>query len=119
MKLPIGGPLLLLHIEQVPGVAVFVLLQLVRYAKVDVALLKPVAAGVAILAIGAAAMGFLPASRGLAVFWESLSAPPVGWVSFFRDCHLTLFLFPAGVFICLRKVRWRSDSTVYYSPRAC
>jgi dolichyl-diphosphooligosaccharide--protein glycosyltransferase len=27
----------------------------------------------------------------------------VGWVSFFRDCHLTLFLFPAGVFICLRK----------------
>jgi dolichyl-diphosphooligosaccharide--protein glycosyltransferase len=102
--LPVGGFKLLLHIEQFPALAVFVVLQLVHRVGLSVSILKPVGALAPILFLGAAAIGLLMPSRGLSVFWTALtSSGQVSWLTFFRDYHLVLFLFPAGIFMTYRK----------------
>ena len=105
-QVPAGGFLPFFHVEFFPSLAVFVLLQLEHYLKVQGNALLSIGGVLAILFVAAPLFGLLKPSAAFAVFWAQFtSGNGSNWVTFFRDLHLVLFLFPAGVFLCFRKVR--------------
>ena len=105
-QVPAGGFLPFFHVEFFPSLAVFVLLQLEHYLKVQSNALLSIGGVLAILFVAAPLFGLLKPSAAFAVFWAQFtSGNGSNWVTFFRDLHLVLFLFPAGVFLCFRKVR--------------
>jgi len=109
--LPTGGFLPFLHLEFFPGFAVFVLLQLEQYLKIrdSVTLIGGV---MAILFAGAFALGILTPSPAFSIFLAQFaSGNGSNWLTFFRDLHLVLFLFPAGVFLCFRK---RTEGNIFF-----
>jgi len=100
------------YLEQFPGIAVFILLQIPQYAPQLRGLIAPIGGVASIVFVGAAVLGILIPSRGFSVFLSQLtSAQGSNWVTFFRDLHLILFLFPAGLVFLFRK---RNNVNLFY-----
>jgi len=109
--LPAGGFLPFLNLEFFPSFAVFVLLQLEQHLKLHNAITS-IGLVSAIVFVGAAALGVLVPSPAFSVFLAQFtSGNGSSWLTFFRDLHLVLFLFPAGVFLCFRK---KTDVNVFF-----
>jgi dolichyl-diphosphooligosaccharide--protein glycosyltransferase len=100
------------YLEQFPGIAVFVLLQIPHYAPNLRGLITPIGGVASIVFVGAAVLGILSPSKGFSIFlYQLTSAQGSNWVTFFRDLHLILFLFPAGVVFLFRK---RNDVNLFF-----
>jgi len=116
---PAGGFLPFLHVEFFPSMAVFVLLQLENYLKLQGNALLSIGGVLAILFVAAPLFGLLKPSPAFSIFWAQFaSGNGSNWLTFFRDLHLVLFLFPAGVFLCFRKKSEINIFLIVYSALA-
>jgi len=102
--IPAGGFFPFLHLDFFPGLAAFVLLQMATYGNLPRATLMPSALVLLVVFVAGGFVGFFSPSAAFSVFWAQLtSGNGSTWLTFFKDLHLVLFLFPAGVFLCFRK----------------
>lgn len=102
--LPVFGFKGFLYLEQFPGLAIFLLVQFASIVPNAKSLVMPIGAVIAIVFVGIWFLGILAPSSGFKVFLSQVTAGKgSNWVTFFKDLHLIVFLFPAGIIISLKK----------------
>eukprot|EP01090_Pellita_catalonica_P014521 TRINITY_DN3726_c0_g1_i1.p1 TRINITY_DN3726_c0_g1~~TRINITY_DN3726_c0_g1_i1.p1 ORF type:complete len:650 (-),score=98.82 TRINITY_DN3726_c0_g1_i1:30-1979(-) len=110
--LPTFGFAGFLYLEQFPGIAVFLLLQIAQNTDGANSLIMPIGGVFAIVFVATSVLGILTPSVAFFSFLRQVtSGNGSNWVSFYSDLHLVLFLFPAGIIYCFRK---RSATNIFF-----